>query len=331
MTIKAGMTRRAFAAGSLGAATLVSGQARAQSYPSRPITIIVPFAAGGPSDVIARLLGQSMSTTLGQPVIVENVAGAGGTAGAARLARADPDGYTLLIHHIALLAGAFLYKNLTYDAQQLATVGLINQGPMVLVGKKDLAVSSADELLKKLKAEPSKFVMAHAGVGSNAHLCLLLLQQALSIKLTDVAYRGTGPAMNDVISGQVDLLFDQSTTAVPQVQSGTVKGFAVTGAQRLDILSNLPTMKQAGLPEFEFTVWHGLYAPQGTTADIVTKLNGALKVALADSTVQTRFASFGTQAYPEAERSIAAHRRVFDRDYALWRDVIAKSGVSIGN
>jgi tripartite-type tricarboxylate transporter receptor subunit TctC len=323
-----GTTRRAFAAGGLGAALVAGTGARAQAYPARPVTIVVPFAAGGPSDVIARLIGQSMSTTLGQPFIVENVAGAGGTIGAARLAKADPDGYTLLIHHIALLAGAFLYKRLPYDAQTLATLGLINQGPMILVGKKDLPENSAADLLARLKAEPDRLTMAHAGVGSNGHLCMLLLQQALGIKIPDVAYRGTGPAMNDVVGGQVDLLFDQSTTAVPQVQAKSVKAYAVTATKRLDVVPDLPTMREAGLKDYEFTVWHGLYAPAGTPAPIVARLNEALRAALAEPAVGQRFAALGTQTYPEAERTPDAHQRRFAHDYALWRDVIGRSGAA---
>ena len=323
-----GTTRRALAAGGLGAALLAGTGARAQAYPTRPVTIIVPFAAGGPSDVIARLIGQSMSTTLGQPFIIETAAGAGGTIGAARLAKADPDGQTLLIHHIALLAGAFLYKRLSYDAQNFETLGLINQGPMILVGKKDLAAADAADLFARLKREPDRLTMAHAGVGSNGHLCMLLLQQALGIKIPDVAYRGTGPAMNDVIGGQVDLLFDQSTTAVPQVQARSVKAYAVTSTARLDVVPDLPTMAEAGQPACQFTVWHGLYAPAGTPAAIVGQLNEALRFALAEPAIQARFAALGTQLYPEAERSAEAHHRQFDRDYATWRDVIAKSGAA---
>lgn len=322
------INRRAFAAGALGAALVAGTGARAQAYPSRPVTIIVPFAAGGPSDAIARLIGQSMATTLGQPFVIENTAGAGGTIGAARLAKAEPDGHTLLIHHIALLAGAFLYKRLSYDAQALETVGLVNQGPMVLVGKKDFPASDAADLFARLKAAPDRVTVAHAGVGSNAHLCLLLLQQALGVSLTNVAYRGTGPAMNDLVGGQVDLLFDQSTTAVPQVQARSVKPFAVTAARRLDVLPDLPTMAEAGLAGYEFTVWHGLYAPPGTPSGIVERLNDALRTALAEREIQARFAAFGTQTYPEAERTIEAHHRQFDRDFALWREVIAKSGAA---
>ena len=328
MTVRQGSTRRAFAAGTLGTALLAGTGARAQAYPARPVTIIVPFAAGGPSDAIARLIGQSMSTTLRQPFIVENTAGAGGTVGAARLGKADPDGYTLLIHHIALLAGAFLYKRLSYDAQRFETIGLVNQGPMMLVGRKDLPAATARDLFADLKRAPDKLTLAHAGIGSNAHLCLLLLQQALGIKITDVAYRGTGPAMNDVIGGQVDLLFDQSTTAVPQVQAGSVKPYAVTSIRRLDVVPDLPTMREAGLADYDFTVWHGLYAPPGTPPATVATLNEALRTALAEPAIQARFAAFGTQLYPEAERSTEAHHRLFDRDYALWRDVIGKSGAA---
>lgn len=310
----------------------LASAAAAQSFPTRPITIIVPFAAGGPSDAIARLIGQSMSATLGQSFVVENVAGAGGTAGAARLAKAEPDGHTLLIHHIALVAGASLYKNLPYDtARDLEPLGLVNFGPMVLAARKDFPAATPAELLARLKTDGGRTTLAHAGIGSNAHLCGLLLQQALGVKLTEVAYRGTGPAMNDLMGGQVDLLFDQSTNAVPQVQGGTVKGFAVTSPGRLDVLPDLPTMKEAGLGDVEFVLWHGLYAPRGTPPATIEALNKALRVALDDPTIRSRFAGFGTQLFPPAELTPAAHRARFDKELATWRDVIAKSGVSVGN
>lgn len=316
------------ALGLLGMASAAS----AQSYPTRPVTIIVPFAAGGPSDAVARLVGQSMSATLGQPFVIENVAGAGGTAGAARLAKAEPDGHTLLIHHIALVAGASLYKSLPYDtARDLEPLGLVNFGPMVLAARKDYPAATPAELLARLKADGAKTTLAHAGIGSNAHLCGLLLQQALGVKLTEVAYRGTGPAMNDLVGGQVDLLFDQSTNAVPQVQAGTVKPFAVTSSTRLDVLPNVPTVKESGLADFEFVLWHGLYAPRGTPGPVVEALNKALQGALAEPTIKARFAAFGTQIYPGPEQTPAAHRARFDREIATWREVIAKSGVSVGN
>ncbi|CAH1694908.1 Tripartite-type tricarboxylate transporter receptor subunit TctC [Hyphomicrobiales bacterium] len=309
-------------------ALAAGGAVHAQSYPSRSITLVVPFAAGGPSDAIARLIGQSMSETLGQQVVIENVAGAGGTSGAARVAKADPDGYTLLIHHVALAAGASLYPKLTYDtAKAFAPVGLVNSGPMVLMSKKDYPATDAAGLTAKLKADGVKATLAHAGVGSNAHLCTLLLQKALGVTFTQVAYRGTGPAMNDLVSGQVDVLCDQSTTAVPQIEGKTVKGFAVTSKERLPVLKDLPTLQEAGLRDFAFTIWHGLYAPAGTPPDVVAKLNAALLKALEDKNVQTRFADVGTQLFPANERTPAAHQAQFAKEIATWRAVIGENGV----
>jgi tripartite-type tricarboxylate transporter receptor subunit TctC len=314
------------------ALVLSAGQAAAQGYPTRTITMIVPFAAGGPSDAIARLLGQSMSGTLKQQIVIENVAGAGGTTGAARLAKAEADGYTILIHHVALAAGASLYKNLAYDTLgDIETIGLVNNGPMVVTTKKDYPAADAPALFAKLKADGPKTTAAHAGVGSNSHLCDLLLQQALGVKFTEAAYRGTGPAMNDLMAGQVDLLCDQSTTAVPQIQGGTIKAYAVTSKDRLDVLKDVPTAAESGLPNFEFTIWHGLYAPKGTPKDVIETLNKALQVALDDASVKARFADVGTQVFPASDRSPAAHRARLEKEVATWKDVVAKSGVSAGN
>jgi tripartite-type tricarboxylate transporter receptor subunit TctC len=314
------------------ALALAMGSALAQDYPTRLITLVVPFAAGGPSDAIGRLLAQSMSTTLKQQVVIENVAGAGGTTAAARVAKADPDGHTLLIHHIALPAGASLYKNLAYDTvKDFETLGLVNFGPMVLASKKDFAAKDAKDLLAKLKADGPKITLAHAGIASNSHLCGLLMQQALGVKFTEVAYRGTGPAMNDLVSGQVDILCDQSTTAVPQIQGNTIKAFAVTSSGRLDTLPDVLTMKEAGLGDFEFVIWHGLYAPKGTPKQAVDALNKALQVALADATVKARFADVGTQIFPSADLTPQAHRARLESEVAKWRDVIAKAGISPSN
>ncbi|MFC7395714.1 tripartite tricarboxylate transporter substrate-binding protein [Chelatococcus sp. GCM10030263] len=312
----------------IAALALAAAPAQAQSYPTRSVTMIVPFAAGGPSDAIARLIGEAMGKTLGQQIVIENVAGAGGTTGAARAAKADPDGYTLLIHHVALAAGASLYPKLAYDTSTaFAPIGLVNGGPMVLMTKNDYPADDAAALIAKLKADGSKVTVAHAGVGSNSHLCTLLLQQALGVKFTQVAYRGTGPAMNDLMGGQVDLLCDQSTTAVPQVEGKTVKGFAVTSKDRLPVLKDLPTLQEAGLKDFDFTIWHGLYAPAGTPQDIVAALNKALQVALTDKNVLARFAEVGTQPFPESERSPAAHKTQFDKEIATWKRVIGEEGL----
>jgi tripartite-type tricarboxylate transporter receptor subunit TctC len=315
----------------LALAAVASLPAEAQTYPTRTITLVVPFAAGGPSDAIARLLGQSMSATLKGQIVIENVAGAGGTAGAARVAKAEPDGHTLLIAHVALPAAASLYKSLPYDTlRDFEPLGLVNYGPMVLATKKDLPVANAGEFFARLKGG-TPVTLAHAGIGSNAHLCGLLLQQALGAKVTEVAYRGTGPAMNDLVGGQVDALCDQSTNAVPQVQGNTVKALAVTSTGRLDVLPNVPTMQEAGLANFEFIIWHGLYAPKGTPEPVVAALNRALRVALDDAGVKARFAEVGTQIFPAAELTADAHKARFEKEAATWRDVIAKADVKIGN
>jgi tripartite-type tricarboxylate transporter receptor subunit TctC len=264
--------------------------------------------------------------------VIENVAGAGGTTGAARLAKADPDGHTLLIHHVALAAGASLYRTLPYDTLgDIEAVGLVNYGPMVVTAKKDYAAADAKALFAKLKADGTKTTAAHAGVGSNSHLCNLLLQQSLGVKFTEAAYRGTGPAMNDLVGGQVDLLCDQSTTAVPQVQGNTIKAFAVTSKERLGVIPDVPTLAESGLANFEFVIWHGLYAPKGTPKAAIDTLNRALQTALDDATVKARFADGGTQLFPAAERSPQAHRARFEKEVATWKDVIAKSGVGAVN
>ncbi|RXF69860.1 tripartite tricarboxylate transporter substrate-binding protein [Hansschlegelia zhihuaiae] len=308
---------------------LAASSAWAQGYPNRVITLIVPYSAGGPSDMIGRSVAESMTKTLGQQVVVENVTGAGGTLGAARVARADPDGYTLLIHHVALPASASLYDNLTYDtATAFQPLGLINTGPMVLAAKKDFPANDAKEIIAKLKADGQKTTVAHAGVGSNAHLCALLLQKAVGQQFTLVGYRGTGPAMTDLIGGQVDVLCDQSTNAVGPVNAKSIKGYAVSSKERLPALKDLPTLDEAGLKGFEFIIWHGLYAPKGTPDDVVKKLNDALLIALKDESIIKRFSDVGTKTFPEAERTPEAHRKRLMSELESWKRVIAESGAS---
>lgn len=312
------------AAGLAGLA-LGMGSAMADTYPSRPVTLVVPYSAGGPSDAIARLLGQNMSATLGQPMVIENVVGAGGTTGAGRVAKATPDGYTLLIHHVALAASPALYASLPYDtAKAFETVGLVNYGPMILLSKKDYGASNMAELIAKVKADGEKTTIAHAGVGSNSYLCAQLIQKALGVKMTDVGYRGTGPAMNDLMGGQVDLLCEQSTTAVPQIKGNTVKAFAVTSKDRLDVVKDLPTLQEAGLKGFDFVIWHGIYAPKGTPADVVAKLNAALQKALNDPMIQQKFTEVGTSVFPAADRTPGAHLKQFEKEMGVWKTVIDK-------
>jgi tripartite-type tricarboxylate transporter receptor subunit TctC len=313
-------------AGALGMAMLTATAASAQDYPTKPITLVVPYAAGGPSDVIARLVGQSMSASLGQQIIIENVAGAGGTTGAERVAKSAPDGYTLLIHHVALAAGASMYK-LRYDTTAaFSPVGLINYGPFVLTARADYQPNTAAEMLAKLKADGSKVNMAHAGVGSGSHLCGMMLNQALGVSFTYIPYKGTGPAMNDLVAGQVDVLCDQTTNAIPQIEGGKIKAYAVTSAKPIDQLPKLPSLAQAGLQGFEVTVWHALYAPAHTPEPIVAKLNAALQKALADVTTLKRFADLGTLAFPSEQRTPAALDAYLKGEVKKWAEVIQKAG-----
>ena len=306
----------------------VTGAPAQDGYPSRQITLVVPYAAGGPSDSIARLVAESMGATLGQTIVIENVAGAGGTTGAARVAKADPDGYTLLIHHLALAAGAALYPKLTYDTTEaFVGIGLVNSGPFVLTGKKALAAGTAKEALDYIRANKEKVTMGSAGVGSGSNLCNMLIQSILGVKISEVAYRGTGPAMNDLVGGQIDFLCDQSTNAMAQIKGGTIKAFAVTATERMSQLKDLPTMIEAGLPGFEITQWHALYAPKGTPAPVVAKLSAALEKALADPKVLARFEDFATVLFPASARGPAANDARLKSEVERWAKVIKDAGV----
>ncbi len=301
-------------------------------FPNQPMTMIVSYAAGGPSDIIARALGQSMSVTLGQPIIIENVAGAGGTAGAARAAKARPDGHTLLIHHLALAAGASLYPNLTYDTlTAFEPIGLVNFNPFVLTSKKGLPVSTAKDAIDYIRANKDKISLGHAGVGSGSHLCNLLLQSALGIKVAEVAYRGTAPAMNDIVAGQIDFLFDQSLGAIPQIQGGTIKAFAVTSSTRLDQLKDLPTMQEAGLTGFDVIQWHSLYAPAHTPRTALDKIAAALEVALKDQGIIKRFTELGSPMFPEGKRGALEAKTMLRGEVEKWSRVIKSAGVSASN
>ncbi len=302
--------------------------ALAQAWPSKPITLIVPFAAGGPSDVLGRLMADHLGRTLGQQIIVENVAGAGGTLGADRAAKAAPDGYTLLTHHSGLPAAPALYANLKYDAKTaFEPVGLVNTGPMVLLSRKTLEAKDAAALATWLKEQGDKATIGFAGVGSNSFICATLLQQILGVKLSMVAYRGTGPAMNDLVGGQIDVLCDQATTAVPQIQAGTVKAYTVTSAERLSSLKDVPSNKEIGLPKLEVTIWNGLYAPKGTPGDIVEKLNAALAKMLSDPIMLSRFDATGTVAFAPAMRSREAHVKHLGEQLEFFQTMFAAAGL----
>ena len=301
----------------------------AQIFGNRPIVLVVPYAAGGPTDVIARLLADHMGKKLQQVIVIENVAGAGGTTGAERIARAPADGSALLIHHLALVAAPGLYNNLRYDTKTaFQPIGLINEGPMVLVGRKDLPVSSGTELTAWLRANGGKTTFGHAGVGTNQHLCGEVLRSVVGFTPTYVPYRGAAPLINDLLAGQIDMTCDQSTNAIPQIENKTIKAFALTARQRLPSIGDVPTTAEIGLPQVLHTVWHGLYAPKGTPPDLVAQLNAALRSALSDPVIVTRLQDLGTSIFPAEQQTVEAHARLFDSERERIDRLLKASGVA---
>ncbi|NML60136.1 tripartite tricarboxylate transporter substrate binding protein BugD [Massilia sp. RP-1-19] len=305
-----------------------SALAHAQPYPTKTITMIVPFAAGGPTDTVARLVAQSMGTKLKQQIIIENVGGAGGTIGAARVAKAAPDGYTLFLHHIGQSTAPGLYRKLTYNAiDSFEPIGLITDVPMTLVARKDFPAKDLKEFLAYVKANKDKVTYANAGVGSASHLCGMLFMTAIGTDLTTVPYKGTGPAMNDLLGGQVDFMCDQTTNTTSQIKGGKIKAYGVTTKTRLASMPDVPTLNESGLPGFEVAVWHGLYAPKGTPKPIIDSLAGALQVALKDPVVKQRFADLGTEPVADAKARPEALRAHLKSEIDRWGAIIKKAGV----
>ncbi|WP_029348931.1 tripartite tricarboxylate transporter substrate binding protein BugD [Bosea sp. 117] len=327
----AGRAALAVAALALGAGALTAvsaDRAQAQDYPTRPITMVVPFTAGGPTDTVARLIAESMSRSLGQQVIVENVGGAGGTRGAGQVAKAAPDGYTILVHHIGQATAATLYRKLPYNVlTDFEAVGLITDVPMTVLGKNGLAPKDATELVAFIKENKDKVIYGNAGVGSASHLCGMLLMSALGTQMTTVPYQGTGPAMNDLVGGQIDLLCDQTTNTTGQIKAGKVKAYGVTTKTRLKSLPDIPTMEEGGVKGFEIAVWHGAYAPKGTPPAVVAKLNAALKTALQDPKVIARFADLGTEPVSQDRATPEVHKAFLAAEVAKWKPIIEQAGV----
>jgi tripartite-type tricarboxylate transporter receptor subunit TctC len=328
MKIWNGLSRYPIAFAVAALLAIASLPAAAQTYPTKTITMIVPFAAGGPTDTVARLIGQSMGKTLGQTIVVENVGGAGGTLGAARAAKSAPDGYTVFLHHIGHATSASLYRKLPFDTVgDFAPIGLVTDVPMTLVAKGDLPPKTLAELVDYLKKNKDKVTYANAGVGAASHLCGMLFMSAIATELTTVAYRGTGPAMNDLLGGQVDVMCDQTTNTTSQIKAGKIKVYAVTSPTRVPSLPDVPTSAEAGLPGLQVAVWHGLYAPKGTPKPVVDRLVAALQTALEDPVVKERFAELGTEpvakdrATPEA---LGAHLKA---EIAKWGPIIKNAGV----
>jgi len=321
------MSLKKFAA--LATFLLISAvQSNAQNYPTKVITIVVPFAAGGPTDTLARLIGVPMSKTLKQQVIVENVVGAGGTIAANRVAKASPDGYTLLLHHIGHSTAPALYRKLPYDAiKDFEPIGLVNEVPMTLVAKKDFPPKDLKELISYVKANKDKINLANAGVGAASHLCGMLFMSAIQTELTTVPYNGTGPAMNDLLGGQVDLMCDQTTNTTSQIKAEKIKVYGVTTLKRMATLPGVPTLDEAGLKGFEVDVWHGVYAPKATPKPAIDKLTNALQDALKDSNVKQRFSELGAEPVGLDRATPHALEKHLKAEIDKWSPIIKKAGV----
>ena len=309
-------------------ALLFASQAGAQQYPTKVITLMVPFAAGGPTDTVARLVAKAMGDSLKQQVIVENVGGAGGTIAPGRVAKAAPDGYTILIHHIGMSTAPALYRKLPYDPlNDFEHIGLINDTPMTIVAKKDLPPKDLKELIAYVKANKEKVNYANAGLGAASHLCGMLFMTAIQTDVTTVPYGGTAPAMNDLLGGQVDFMCDQTTNTTSQIKGGKIKVYAVTTKSRVASLPDVPTAHEAGLPNFEVVVWHGLYAPKGTPKPVIDQLTKALQVAIKDATVKQRFAELGAESVADKLATPEAHRSFLKSEIDKWGPIIKKAGV----
>ncbi len=317
------ITLAALATGAL----LGAGHAMAQSYPSKPVTLVVPFSAGGPTDIVARTLAAGMTKTLGQSVVVENKAGAGGTIAAGQVMKAAPDGYTFLIHHNGMATAPALYRKLAYNpVTDFEHVGNVVDVPMTLLGKKDLPPKNTAELVSYVKTNAATINLANAGLGAVSHLCGTLFQQALGVTLTTVPFQGTGPALNALLGGQVDLLCDQTTNTVPHIKAGTVKMYGVTTKQRIKALPDAPTLAEGGMKDFEVIVWHGVYAPKGTPAAVLQKFGDAMRAAMKDPAFVQRMADLGGELPPEARQTADGQRTWLVSEVDKWGKAIRAAG-----
>ena len=306
----------------------IGAAARADDYPTRPVTMVMPFAAGGPGDIIARLLTPVMGASLGQAVTVENVVGAGGTIGTNRVAKAQADGYTLLLMHVGQATSATLFRKLPYDpVGDFEPIGLVTDAPMVLVAPNDFPAKTFTEALAYLKTSPDKVLLGNAGVGSASHLCGLLLMDRLGTKLTTVQYRGGGPALIDVMAGRLSLWCDPANGPIPYVADGKMKALAITTGRRLAQLPGVPTAQEAGLADFQVSTWYGLYAPKGTPAPALEKIGNALRAALRDPTVKERFEALSLEPMPDDKATPAALRAHLQAEIEKWSPIIKKAGV----
>ncbi|HEV2157739.1 tripartite tricarboxylate transporter substrate-binding protein [Bradyrhizobium sp.] len=304
------------------------GTAIADDYPSRPVTMIVPFSAGGPGDVIARILGNAMSATLKQSIVIENVVGAGGTLGTNRVAKAAPDGYTLLLMHVGQATAPALYAKLPFDpVSDFAMIGLVTDVPMILVARPNFPANDLGEMIARIRSEGDKMTFGNVGLGSASQLCGLMFMSTTDTKLSQIYYKGGGPALNDVIAGHIDVYCDPATGPTPYIQSKTIKGYAITSKTRVATLPDVPTSAEAGVPEFNVTTWYGLYAPRGTPKPVVDHLVGALQTALKDPALISRFAEL-SMAPVETERATPEALETFLKaEIGKWGRIIKSAGI----
>lgn len=311
-----------------GSPALADTPSPAGSFPDKPVTLVIPFAAGGPTDVVARMLAVPMGKSLGQTVIVENAAGAGGTIAAAKVARAPANGYTIFLHHMGMATAPALYKKLSFDpVKDFDPIGQVVDVPMTLLARKDFPANDLQGVRAYIKAHKGQVTLANAGLGAVSHLCGLLFMSQIGEELTTIPYKGTGPAINDLLGGQVDLLCDQTTQTVPFIKDGRVKVLGVTVPQRLAALPNVPTLDEQGLKGFDVKVWHGLYAPHGTPPAVIKKLNEALNAALQDPAVRQRLTDLSSDVPAPDKITPEGLRTHLAAEIAKWGPVIRKAGI----
>jgi len=305
---------------------LLANGAQAQNFPAKPITMVVPFTAGGPTDTLGRTIAQAMSTALKQTVIIENVGGAGGNIGVDRVAKARPDGYTILLHNIGMSTSPTLYRKLPYNPlTDFEYIGLVADVPMTLIARRNFPADNFKDFVAYVKANKDKVTLAHAGLGASSQLCGLLFMSAIETDLTTVPYKGTAPAMNDILGGQVDLLCDQTSNTTGQIRNGKVKVFGVTTKVRVASLKEIPTLDEQGLTGFEVAVWHAIYAPKGTPKPALDALVAGLQAALKDANVNARLADFGTEPVAQTQATPEALRSHLRAEIDKWSPVIKKA------
>lgn len=320
------MSMKAFVA---AVALLASGAVpAADDYPSKPVTMMIPFAAGGPTDALARILSQHMAKTLKQSVLVENATGAGGTIAMGKVARAAPDGYTFLLHHNGMATSTALYRKLPADPlTDFEYIGLVADVPMVLLARNGLPAKNLQELTAYIKANKDSVTLGNAGLGAVSHQCGMLFLSAIQTQVTTVPYKGTAPALNDLLGGQIDLLCDQTTSTTSHIRAGKVQVYGATTKERIPSLPNIPTLGEQGMPGFEMYVWHGFYAPKGTPRPVIDKLSAALRQALSDSHVKSRLAELGAEPVSADKATPDALRAHVKAEIDKWTPIYKKAGV----